>query len=150
MGAMLAIRLVMLHPERVRRAVVAGLGANYFREHQQWRDRIAEAMLAEDSTQVEDGTARKFRLFAGQKGKDRLALAACMRASRHMYRPAELKQSKRPVLVVAGEKDAIAGSPFPLAEAFADGRAVVVPDRDHMTAVGDPGYKRAVLAFLSE
>ncbi|HUO97260.1 MAG TPA: alpha/beta hydrolase [Rhizomicrobium sp.] len=150
MGAMLTIRILMEHAARVRRAIVAGLGANYFSEHQSWREMIAEAMLAGDTSAIDDREARKFRIFGGQKGKDRLALAACMRSRRRMYSPQELNDSQRPVLVVVGENDALAGSPFPLASAFADGRAVLVPNRDHMTTVGDPGYKRAVLEFLSE
>jgi pimeloyl-ACP methyl ester carboxylesterase len=150
MGGILTIRLLMQHPERVRRAVVGGLGETYFLEHQAWRDMIAEAMSTEDPDTIEDRRARRFRLFGGQKGKDRLALAACMRSPRHLYSPADLKASQRPVMVVAGENDDLTGSPFPLAEAFADGRAVILPNKDHMTAVGDPGYKRAVLGFLSE
>lgn len=150
MGAMLAIRFLMLHPERARRVVVAGLGENYFAEQQSWREMIADAMLADDPGLVEDREARGFRVFGGQKGKDRVALSACMRSPRHMYRPEELKTSKRPVLVVAGENDMLVGSPFPLAKAFADGRAVILPNKDHMTAVGDPGYKRAVLEFFGE
>jgi hypothetical protein len=53
-------------------------------------------------------------------------------------------------LVVDGENDVQSGAPEPLAQAFADGRAVVVPHRDHMTAVGDKIYKQAVLAFLQD
>ena len=150
MGAMLTIRLVMVHPERVRRAVAAGIGETYFGEHQAWREMIAGAMLTDDPATLEDKRARRFRIFGGQKGKDRFALAACMRSPRHNYRPAELKASQRPVLVVAGENDDLTGSPVPLAEAFADGRAVILPNKDHMSAVGDPGYKRAVLEFLGE
>lgn len=150
MGAMLAIRFLMLHPERVRRVVVAGLGENYFAEQQSWRDMIADAMLTDDPSLIEEREARRFRIFGGQKGKDRVALSACMRSPRHMYRPEELKASKRPVLVVAGETDTLVGSPFALAKAFADGRAVILPNKDHMTAVGDPGYKRAVLEFFAE
>jgi len=41
-------------------------------------------------------------------------------------------------------------SPFPLAASFGNGRAVMLPNKDHMTAVGDPGYKRAVLDFFAE
>jgi pimeloyl-ACP methyl ester carboxylesterase len=149
MGAMLAIRFLMLHPERVRRAVAAGVGENYFSEQQSWRDKVASAMLTEDPSTIDDDEARKFRIFGGQKGKDRLALAACMRGSRHVYTPAELKASKRPVLVVAGENDTLVGSPVALAAAFAVGRAVVLPNKDHMTAVGDPAYKRAVLDFFA-
>jgi pimeloyl-ACP methyl ester carboxylesterase len=150
MGAMLTISLVMRHPERVRRAVVAGIGETYFDDQTRWRNMVADAVLTEDTSAIEDHAARRFRIFSGQKGKDRLALAACMRSARKMYSPAELKQSERPVLVVVGEKDDLTGSPYPLAQAFADGRALLVPNKDHMTVVGDPGYKRAVIEFLSE
>jgi hypothetical protein len=44
----------------------------------------------------------------------------------------------------------LTGPPGPLAAAFADGRAVTVPNRDHMTAVGDKVYKAAVLDFFKE
>ncbi|MGC9953220.1 MAG: alpha/beta hydrolase [Rhizomicrobium sp.] len=148
MGSMLTIRLLMQYPERVRRAVVAGLGATYFAESQAWRAMIAGAMESGDIDTIEDPTARRFRLFASRKGKDRLALAACMRSPRHKYVPADLKRSTRPVLVVCGEKDDLTGPPEPLADAFADGRAVTLPGKDHMSAVGDPGYKKSVLQFL--
>ncbi len=150
MGAMLTVRFLMLYPERVRRAVVAGIGDNYFAEQQSWRETVARAMLTEDPSTIADDEARRFRIFGGQKGKDRLALAACMRGARHIYAPAELKASKRPVLVVAGENDTLVGAPFALAQSFANGRALVLPNKDHMTAVGDPGYKRAVLDFFAE
>ena len=148
MGGMLTIRLLMRNSERVRRAVVAGLGANYFAEAQAWRAMIAAALEADDIDTIEDRVARRFRIFGAQKGKDRLALAACMRSPRHQYAPGDLKRSTRPVLVVCGGKDDLVGSPQPLADAFADGRAVTLPGKDHMTAVGDPAYKKAVLQFL--
>jgi pimeloyl-ACP methyl ester carboxylesterase len=150
MGAMLTIDLLMRHPERVRKAVAAGLGENYFSEQQDWREKVASALLTDDPSLIEDNEARKFRIFGGQKGKDRQALAACMRSPRAKYTPEDLKVSKRPMLVVAGETDTLVGSPFGLASAFGDGRAVILPDKDHMTAVGDPGYKRAVLDFFAE
>jgi hypothetical protein len=49
---------------------------------------------------------------------------------------------------VCGENDLMTGAPDGLASAFASGRAVTVPKRDHMTAVGDKVYKQAVLEFL--
>ena len=150
MGAQLAIRFMMLRPERVRRVVAAGVGEKYFDEKQSWRDTIAEGMLVRDPSTIEDPIVAHFRAFADQRGKDRFALAACMHEPRHFYKPEDLKAATRPVLVVAGEHDDLTGSPFPLAKAFPDGRAVILPNRDHMTAVGDPGYKRAVLEFLGE
>ena len=150
MGSMLTIRFLMEYPQRVRRAVLGGLGETYFKENPAWRSMIAEAMETEDIGAIENRAARRFRIFGAQKGKDRLALAACMRSPRHRYAPADLKDSKRPVLVVCGETDDLTGSPFPLAEAFADGRAVILPGKDHMTAVGDKQYKDVVVEFLSE
>ena len=60
-----------------------------------------------------------------------------------------LRTIAQPVLVICGEKDAMTGSPQPLADAMPRGRAVIVPGRDHMTAVGDRVTKSEVLAFLA-
>ena len=147
MGGILTVSLLMTHGDRVSRAVVAGVGATYFasRSH---RKGIAAALRASDPSTITDATHKAFRAFASQGGKDLLALAACMSADRTMYTAEQLRACATPVLVVAGENDVQSGAPEPLAQAFADGRAVVVPRRDHMTAVGDKVYKQAVLEFL--
>jgi len=112
------------------------------------RAQIAEALAVADPSTITSPTARAFRAFADQPGKDRLALAACMRAPTRNLPREILARSTRPVLVVCGERDDLTGGPDDLAHAFADGRAVTVPNRDHMTAVGDKVYKQAVLDFL--
>ena len=89
------------------------------------------------------------RLFAGQKGKDLQALAACMRKARTVYSSQRLAIWTGPLLVVCGEMDNLTGRPDGLAAAFPAGRAVTIAGRDHMTAVGDKLYKRAVLDFLA-
>ena len=150
MGGIMTIRFLMQYPGRVRRAVVAGIGENYFVQQQDWRSALAAAMLIEDPAAIADRVARRFRLFGGQKGKDRVALAACMRSPQYKYVPADLAGSQCPVLIVCGEKDDMTGAPGPLAACFADGRAVALPGKDHMTAVGDKNYKDAVIAFLNE
>ena len=82
------------------------------------------ALLAEDRNSITDPRGRMFRDFADQPGKDRIALAACMRAmSPGLLGPDILSQLQIPVLVVCGEKDDIAGPPEPLARAFAHGTA---------------------------
>ena len=48
-----------------------------------------------------------------------------------------------PVLVAAGTKDDIAGSPHELAALFPNGQALDIPNRDHMVAVGDRVFKAA-------
>ncbi|HXC53852.1 MAG TPA: alpha/beta hydrolase [Rhizomicrobium sp.] len=157
MGGFIALQLLVRHPERVRKLIVGGVGESYLDSPQNLRDRVADpavraeiaaALTAPDPATIASPTARAFRAFADQPGKDRLALAACMSAPTMNLPRAVLATARRPVLVVCGETDALTGGPDGLAAAFPDGRAVTVPRRDHMTAVGDKVYKQAVLDFL--
>jgi pimeloyl-ACP methyl ester carboxylesterase len=59
-----------------------------------------------------------------------------------------LSQLQRPVLVVNGGEDETAGRPDPLAAAIAGARAVTIPGRDHMSAVGDKHTRQAVIDFF--
>ncbi|HEY5336946.1 MAG TPA: alpha/beta hydrolase [Rhizomicrobium sp.] len=157
MGGYISMSLLMTHPQLFSKVVIAGVGASYLDiraaegavANPGRRAMIADALEAADPSTITDRTAKDFRAFADQSGKDRLALAACMRGSRDVFTKQQLGQSSRPVLVVCGENDALTGPPGPLAAAFADGRAVTVPKRDHMTAVGDKVYKQAVLEFFA-
>jgi pimeloyl-ACP methyl ester carboxylesterase len=148
MGGILSLGVLMTSPLRIARAVCAGIGETYFASKSH-RKGIAAALRAADPSTITDPTEKAFRAFAGQSGKDLLALAACMSADRTMYSREQLRTCATPVLVVDGDKDTQSGRPEPLAAAFANGRAVIVPNRDHMTAVGDKVYKRAVVDFLS-
>ena len=113
------------------------------------RRRLADALLIEDPGSISDPRARMFRAFADQPGKDRIALAACMRAmSPHLPREA-LAALPRPVLVVCGEDDEIAGRAEPLATSFSDGKAVTISGRDHMSTVGDRRARQAVIEFFA-
>lgn len=147
MGAILTVGLLMSDSGRVARAIFGGIGESYFASKMHRRG-IADALRASDPSTITDPTQKAFRAFAEQDGKDLLALAACMSTDRTMYAKEQLAACKAAVLVVDGDKDTQAGAPEPLARAFPNGRAVVVPGRDHMTAVGDKVYKAAVLDFL--
>lgn len=158
MGGFIGIQLLMRRPDLVERIVIGGVGETYLDDEGTSRDpmndpdtrnAIMNALLTEDKAAITDPAAKAFRTFAEQPGKDRRALAACLQAPRRMLKRAELAHSARPVLVVCGEKDRTTGSPEPLAAAFADGRAVIVPGRDHMTVVGDKVYKDAAVKFLA-
>jgi len=157
MGGYISMSLLIKHPELFRKVVIAGVGASYLDLNAaeaavadpERRSMIADALEVNDVSTITNETARNFRLFADQPGKDRLALAACMRGNRDVFTREQLGQSQRPMLVVCGEMDVLTGPPGPLAAAFADGRAVTVPKRDHMTAVGDRVYKQAVIDFFA-
>ena len=151
MGGFIGLRLLAAHPERVLKLAVAGVGETYLQDRitsPQARAERAEALMTEDKDGITDPRARMFRAFADQPGKDRLALAACMRAMSPSLSRATLALLKRPVLVVDGGEDETAGRPEPLAAAVADGRAVTIPGKDHMSAVGDRHVRQAVIDFF--
>ncbi len=151
MGGFIGLRLLAAHPDRVVKLALGGVGANYLKggiTSPAARAMLAEALLVEDKDSITDPRARMFRAFADQPGKDRLALAACMRAmSPHL--PLEtLSRLQRPILVVDGSEDETAGPAGPLAQTFVDGRAVTIEGRDHMSAVGDRRTRQAVIDFF--
>ena len=55
-----------------------------------------------------------------------------------------------PTLVAIGTRDLVAGSADALVALMPNARALPIPDRDHMIAVGDKVYKTGVLQFLAE
>jgi pimeloyl-ACP methyl ester carboxylesterase len=159
MGGFIAIHLAAEHPANVSKLIVGGVGESYLDPPDKLRDRVADprvraeivaALTTDDPSTITNANARGFRAFADQPGKDRLALAACMSAPTVNLPASALAKVTLPVLVVCGEKDELTGRPDGLAAAFANGHAVTVPGRDHMTAVGDKVYKQAAVEFLKQ
>lgn len=150
MGGFIALRLLHDDPGRVRRAIVAGVGENYYGRGRLETDAIAAGLRAGDVSQVTEAVPRQFRLFAEQGRNDLEALALCMTRRRHSFTAEELGTLLVPMLIVVGEKDTIAGPPGALAAALPSAGVVIVPKRDHMSSVGDKVFKAAALEFLSE
>lgn len=148
MGARITAFLALAHPDRVRGAVLGGLGFRLV-EGVGLPDTIADALEAPSLDEVTDPTAYMFRAFAEQTKSDLRALAACMRGSRQTLNRSEAAQIAVPVMVAVGEKDQIAGPPEALAALIPGAEALVIPGRDHMLAVGDRMFKSAVLEFLA-
>ncbi len=148
MGARITARLALDHPDRVDHAVLSGLGINMVRGIG-GTEAIAAALEAPSLDDVTDPAARPFRVFADQTGSDRLALAACIRASRGTIPAVELARMRVPILVAVGTEDDVAGSGAELAALIPDARHLEIPGRDHMRAVGDPVHKRGVIAYLN-
>ena len=148
MGARVSAFLTIAHPDRVRRAVFAGLASRMI-TGVGGAEEIARALEAPTPDDVTDMGARGFRIFAEQTKSDLKALAACIRSSRERITVEELATIRVPVLVVAGEKDDVAGDVETLVKAIPGAVGVTLPNRNHMNAVGDRGYKDAVLAFLA-
>ncbi len=147
MGARISAFLCLQHPALVSRAVFAGL-AERMVLGVPGAETIADGLLAATARDVVDAGARSFRIFAENTKSDLKALSACMRSSRVKIKAEALAGISCPVLVVAGEVDDVAGPVQPLVDLIPGAKGVVLPGRNHMNAVGDVGYKRAVLGFL--
>lgn len=149
MGARICAFLALAHPTRVRSAVFAGLGFNMVRG-MAGTGPIAHALEAPSIDDVLNPTARTFRAFAEQTKSDLKALAACIRSSRDPVTREDVARITCPVLVAVGSEDVIGGSAAELAALIPGARAYEISGRDHMKAVGDAGYKKAMLEFLSQ
>lgn len=146
MGARISAFLALLNPHRVRSLVFGGLGIGMIDGVGDW-DPIADALRAPSLDLVTHERGRMFRAFAEHTRSDRVALAACIETSRELVTPEQLTRLDMPTLVAVGTKDDIAGSAEALAALMPRAEAVDIPGRDHMLAVGDKVFKKAVLAF---
>jgi len=149
MGARITAFLTVKHPERVRSVILGGLGIRLV-EGVGLPESIAGALEAPSLDDVRDPTGRVFRVFAEQTKSDLRALAACIRGSRQTLGRAEVAAIRAPVLVAVGTKDPVAGSAQELAALIPGARALDIPDRDHMLAVGDKVFKAGVVDFLNQ
>jgi len=149
MGARIVTFLLLAHPERVRSAILAGVGINLVRG-MVGSGPIAKALEAPRLEDVSNDTARSFRAFAEKTGSDLKALAACMRGPREKITPEDLARIRIPVLVATGSEDVIAGSGQDLASLIPGAQLLEITGRDHMKAVGDARFRQGVLDFLTE
>jgi len=149
MGARITAFLAINHPDRVRSAVFGGLGINMIRGMQSSQE-IIDALEAPTLADVPDEKGLAYRKFAEATRSDLKALAACMTASRKPISAEHVSGITAPVLVAIGTKDDVSGSGQELADLIPGARALDIPGRDHMVAVGDKVYKAGVLEFLGQ
>lgn len=149
MGARISAFLALEYPHRVRSLVFGGLGIGMVTGVGDWNS-IADALIARSLEDVTHTRGRMFRAFADQTKSDRQALAACISTSRDLLSAEDVGRIDVPVLIGVGTKDDIAGSAQELAALMPHAKALDIPGRDHMLAVGDRVFKKAVLEFLAE
>ena len=147
MGARISAFLAINHPSRVGAVIFGGLASRMITGVGGGAE-IARGLEASSLLDVTDVTARSFRIFAEQTRGDLKALAACIKSSRVKITVEMLATIKAPVLVVAGEKDDVAGDVETLVAAIPGATGLTLPHRNHMNAVGDKTYKAAAVEFL--
>lgn len=149
MGARNVAFVALAHPTRVRSLIIGGLGVRLV-GGVGLPETIADALEAPSIKDVSDPQGYAFRAFAQQTQSDLRALAACIRGSRQTLSREDVARIAAPTLVAVGTKDPIAGSAHELAALMPHARALDIPGRDHMLAVGDRAFKAGVLEFLQE
>jgi len=149
MGGRITAYLGQRNPERLRSAILGGIGMGLI-EGGGPGENVASALEAASLDDVTDPVGRTFRAFADQTRSDRRALAACLRGSRRLMTREEAAAIAVPTLIAVGTTDDIAGSAQRLAEFIPGSQVLDIPNRDHMRAVGDRVYKDGVLEFLAK
>ncbi|MEA2871219.1 MAG: hypothetical protein QOH67_1195 [Hyphomicrobiales bacterium] len=148
LGSRICAVLAARRPDLARSVILGGAGIRLI-DNAGLRDEIADSLEAPSLDVVTDPLGKRFRAFAEQTRSDLKALAACLRGSRQPVRLEDIQSIRAPALVAVGTKDEISGSPHELAALIPGARALDIPNRDHMLAVGDKVYKAGVLEFLA-
>jgi pimeloyl-ACP methyl ester carboxylesterase len=150
MGARIVTGLLMNHPERLRAAVLGGIGAVSVNAPSFDRQPIVDALRAESAAGVTAQRAREFRQFAESVGNDLKALAAVMASNRDDFSADRIAAAKIrvPVMIVIGTKDVLVGNPKLLRDSIPGSKLVMLEGHDHLSAPSDKHYKEAVLDFF--
>jgi pimeloyl-ACP methyl ester carboxylesterase len=146
---LMAAWLSLNEPQRLRSAILGGIGIGGLIEGTGPGENVAKALEAPSLDDVTDPVGRTFRAFADQTRSDRKALAACLRGTRDLMTKDEAARIDLPVLIAVGSTDDVAGSASALGAIIPGSEVLDIPNRDHMRAVGDKIYKTGVLDFLS-
>ena len=145
LGAKTLLQVASAMPERFRSLVVAGVGANLFRQAD--HSAVVEAVRTGD-----DGGSPALRYFAGLAelpGNDRAALAACMEHGGGRVSAEQLGAIDLPVLVVLGDAD-FAGPADPLVDALPNPTFVELSRTDHAKTPKSFAFIDAALEFLRQ
>ena len=149
LGARMTAVLARTQPQRLRSAILGGIGIGLI-EGGGPGENVAAALEAPSLDDVTDPVGRTFRAFADQTRSDRRALAACLRGSRRLMTREEAAAHCRADADRGRHHGRNRGLGAGARQTSFPGAQVLdIPNRDHMRAVGDKVYKDGVLEFLS-
>lgn len=151
MGGRTAGWIVSRHSDRFTAVVIGGVGLNLLAvgDPEYWESRGFKLTADNRKTESLAVPAMVPLYEKALKSGGRLgALSACLLGSFPSMDAEEFADVKAPVLVIAGSKDTVSGSPIPLAEAIPGAQAVIVPGQTHLSVIRDRFFKGAVVSFL--
>ncbi len=164
MGGLIALRLSVLHPDRVNEVVVGGAGFD-----PDW-DATFDAQITNTCADLRagGGFARIFTFMTEPEGVDPIppevvqavneqAFTTATRAEwaaslegflDWQYDPGQLESCNADVLFICGDRDPFITSARSAARAMPDATLVELPETDHMVAAGHPRFIEAVAEFI--
>ncbi|MEO7125925.1 MAG: alpha/beta fold hydrolase [Nakamurella sp.] len=143
MGAQAARVLACLHPDRVRRLVLGGIGTQ--EQFAVWGAEKFVGALERDEPLVDPAAADLVAAITASSVIHSGAAAACIRG---MAAHPMTAMPAQPTLVVAGGADDVAADAAALATQLG-AQFVSIPKRTHRNAVSARAFKQAALEFLA-
>lgn len=152
MGAHVAMSFTLAVTDRVASLVLGGMG-----------DRIAATVgLSPEFAAALDGQegsqeqrelppyAVRFKQHAASRPfNDLEVLAACLRGQSGAFALDRLASVAAPTLVIVGDQDKLAGSPYPVAAFFAAGIGQTIPGVNHASALADRSFRERTVAYVA-
>ena len=150
MGTRTAMQMALDAPDRISKLLLGGVGGKLFEPRPPAPDgeTVETARAASDPESIKNPLLKSFRQFADEQGEDRQALAAFSAAESPPLTREALGAVPMPVLVVAGQRDDLAGDPETLARVFPMGTAVTLPGTDHFSVIPHMSLKATVFDFI--
>ncbi|MEM9332777.1 MAG: alpha/beta hydrolase [Pseudomonadota bacterium] len=148
MGSRITGTLACHYGDRLGKIILAGNGYNMV-EGGFDSTAIRDGLLAPSFEEAPTTIGREFRYFAHQTKSDLRALAACIMAARVHIPESVFKGITNETKVIVGTEDTVAENGQQLANLLPNGHFDIIPNRNHMNAVGDKIYKEKVLDFIS-
>lgn len=146
LGAATLLEAASRRPQAFRRLVVAGVGANLFRQGD--AEAVAQAVVSGSAADDASPTAQAFARFGRSEDTDPEAVAACLRRPAKGIPAEGWAAITMPVLVVLGDKD-FAGPADPLMERLGDATLVTLRNTDHFGTPENFTFIDKTLAFIN-
>jgi pimeloyl-ACP methyl ester carboxylesterase len=147
MGAWISSHLMITFPERLNAVVLGGIGDNFLTFSER-SERTAGALTTPFPDAITDPFLKAVRTFSDLLGNDVRALSACTRGVYATGIP-EFSRATKPVLLITGAMDDVAGQPDRIAELIPGSEKKIVPACDHLTALTRRTFKEEILRFLN-
>jgi pimeloyl-ACP methyl ester carboxylesterase len=163
MGAMITLKLLVTHPERLLSATLGGSGglregaaprryeilAESLEQGKGFGPLIAALTPAGKAKPTEQQIQQINRFL--EANNDTKALAAAVRGFKHLaVADDQLKANRVPALAVIGEIDPLKTGVDELKDRMANLQVLVIDGADHITAFSRPEFVKEVLAFLAK